>query len=102
MILVKAINVGSDHGGTAQMLQKLRPHDIGQPIQCKAEDAQPAVKKKCSSPRGQIRPDPVSAHRPVYPLERAIQKTPHVLQPRTQFRRHILIEIIRDPQRLRH
>jgi hypothetical protein len=46
MILVKTINVGSDHGGTAQMLQKLRPHDIGQLIQCKAEDAH-----ACSSRR---------------------------------------------------
>jgi hypothetical protein len=44
MILVKAINVGSDHG--AQVLQKLRPHDIGQLIQCKAEDAH-----ACSSRR---------------------------------------------------
>jgi hypothetical protein len=47
MIWVKAINVGADHGGTAQMLQKLRPHDIGQLIQCKkAEDAH-----ACSSRR---------------------------------------------------
>src|SRR5215469_8209245 len=54
MILVK----GSDHGGTAQMLQKLRPHDIGQLIQCKAEDDTPAAhaaKKEVLKP---ARPNP--------------------------------------------
>jgi hypothetical protein len=55
-----------------------------------------------SGPRGQSRPERIRVHRPVYPLERGIQKIPNLLQTGMQFRWRLLIDIIRKPQRLRH
>ncbi len=55
-----------------------------------------------SGPRGQSRPERIRVHRPVYPLERGIQKIPNLLQTGMQFRWRLLIGIIRKPQRLRH
>jgi len=48
------------------------------------------------------RPYGLSIRRAIHALDRAIQKVSDMLQADVQFRRYILVNIIRNPQSLRH